>query len=167
MMITTINDMQGTLDCIKYFLETEGDKVINVDDRKQVVTLRCEEYISKFRLPENNFRELLETLDKRNIIYNRVPLEEFDVETKTGRFKLNSEGVWDSDTCYECCSDCSACEEECVCPVVFEGTCSNCIFKEGYKKCSQCFVKPRTTDERHYQTGFWHMCDECITKCEN
>ena len=161
-MITTVNNLESTLKCINRFLDIEGDQVILVDDKERVVTLRCDKYISNFRLPKTNFRILLETLDKRNIIYNIVPLEEFSVETKTGRFKLNSEGIWDSDTCFECCSDCSACEEECVCPVVFEGTCDNCVFRDGYKKCSKCCLNPRTTNERHYQTGLWHMCNDCI-----
>lgn len=48
-------------------------------------------------------------------------------------FFINEEGIWDSKSCYECCSDCSSCCEE-SCPLDFEDTCDNCIFKDGHKR---------------------------------
>lgn len=81
------------------------------------------------------------------------------------KFKLNENGIWDAPNCYECCSDCSACEEDCKCPLELgEDTCDNCIFNKGYKKCSECCTNPRTKDKKHFETGYWHMCDECIKK---
>ena len=48
-------------------------------------------------------------------------------------FKKNKDGIWDSENCYECCMNCSDfCGKDC--PLDFEGTCDNCIFKDGYKK---------------------------------
>ena len=43
-------------------------------------------------------------------------------------------GVWDSKDCRECCGEC--CRGSCGvdCPLDFEGTCDNCIFKNGFKK---------------------------------
>lgn len=74
-------------------------------------------------------------------------------------------GKWDAPNCFECCSDCSACGEDCKCPLELgEKTCENCIFDKGYKKCSECKKNPRTTNKKHYQTGLFHMCDECISE---
>lgn len=73
-------------------------------------------------------------------------------------------GMWNAPNCCECCNDCSGGSEDCKCPLDFEGNCNNCIFKNGYKKCSECCTNPRTKNKLHYETGYWHMCDECIGK---
>lgn len=49
------------------------------------------------------------------------------------KFYKNKAGLWDSPKCRECCSDCSSYYGE-PCPLDFEGTCDNCVFKNGYKK---------------------------------
>lgn len=83
------------------------------------------------------------------------------------KFKKLSSGLWDSDECYECCSDCSACEDDCLCPLSLgEEDCSMCIFRNGYKKCSSCCKGSRTNMSVYIEAGFFHMCNECIKKIE-
>lgn len=75
-------------------------------------------------------------------------------------FKKRADGLWDSDCYSECISDSSSTCEHGDCPLEFEGTCDNCRFKEGFKKCGNCRQHPRST---HFQdTGYYWMCDACI-----
>lgn len=49
-----------------------------------------------------------------------------------GKFKLIN-NVWMSESCTECCVDCSSyCELNC--PEDIDGSCDRCEFKNGYKK---------------------------------
>lgn len=86
---------------------------------------------------------------------------QFDIPP-IGKFIRREDGVWDAPNCYECCSDCSGCEEGCECPLDVQGSCNNCIFVNGYKKCTECCSNSRTQDEKYIQMGYWYMCDECI-----
>lgn len=80
-------------------------------------------------------------------------------------FIKRDDGIWDAPNCSECCSDCSACDEDCEdCPLVFEGSCDNCIFKNGHKKCGECHTNERTKNDEYIQMGYSWMCDECIAK---
>lgn len=83
------------------------------------------------------------------------------------RFIRREDGIWDAPNCYECCSDCSGCEEDCKCPLdLGEDDCNNCIFNKGYKKCRECCKNPRTKKEKHIVKGYWYMCDDCISNLE-
>lgn len=102
------------------------------------------------------------------LIHRKKELEKKDVMMMfkdAKKFIKDKNGFWDAPNCHECCSDCSACEEDCECPLdLGEEDCSNCVFRNGYKKCGECYTNSRTENEKYIQMGYWWMCDECITK---